>query len=1157
MADVMDDLSPSPAADRPIRLANAETWGAVPGGYDALVFAQHVRDHPDTAHVFVARDHSRLNSFQEALAFFAPNLQPIVLPSWDCLPYDRVGPSPGVAAARASALTRLAHHQNAPLVLTTVAALTQRVPPPQMMGQHSQQFKIGEDIDFADLETWLLANGYQKASTVIEPGEYAIRGGVIDLYPPGAEAPVRLDCFGETLESLRRFDPMTQRTTESVTDLALSPASELLLFPEMVSNFRSEWLRRFGVTAGDPTYAAISAGQRHQGAEHLLPLFCQGAVSVLSYLPGRPSVVLDAQAESAAQDRLAQIEDYHQARVAALAEGQTFRGVAPDELYWSRAEFEALAEVASPIRLSPLVEPKAQDKGARLGRSFAAERSQDNAKVFEAVVAYIEEGREHDKRVMVTASSEGSAERLGLMLMDHGLEGITPVDNWQAVEVLPKPSVARAVFPLDQGFETPDLRVISETDILGERLNRKRPRRRASNFIAEAASLTAGDLIVHIDHGVGRYLGLKTLEVTGAPHDCLELLYAEEAKLYLPVENIDLLSRYGAESDGVKLDRLGGASWQSRKAKAKQRLKDMAEGLIKIAAERALRQTEPLDSPGGAFDEFCARFPYEETDDQLHAIADVVGDLSSRTPMDRLICGDVGFGKTEVALRAAFVAALSGRQVAVICPTTLLARQHFQTFQQRFQGWPLKVRMLSRLVTNKDAKATREGLTGGTVDIVIGTHALLSDKVKFDRLGLVIVDEEQHFGVKHKERLKSFRADVHVLTLTATPIPRTLQLSLAGIREMSIIATPPVDRLAVRTYTAAFDAVMVREALLREKYRGGQSYFVVPRIADLGFLEEFLRTQVPEISFMTAHGQMAPTALEDIMSDFVDGKFDVLLSTTIVESGLDIPAANTLIIHKAEQFGLAQLYQLRGRVGRSKQRAYAYLTTNPKKALTEGAERRLKVLQSLDSLGAGFQLASHDLDIRGGGNLLGEEQSGHIREVGVELYQQMLEDAVTELKAGGGPVADTGWSPQINLGLSVMIPESYVPDLNVRLSLYRRLSEAEDGSDREALAAELIDRFGPLPPETASLVRIVGLKALCRKAQVAKIEAGPKGAVLSFRNQSFPNPGGLVQLVSKHPERYKLRPDMSLVIKGTWPKPEHRLTSLEGLLGTIAELAGL
>ncbi len=555
---------------------------------------------------------------------------------------------------------------------------------------------------------------------------------------------------------------------------------------------------------------------------------------------------------------------------------------------------------------------------------------------------------------------------------------------------------------------------------------------------------------------------MRAIEAAGAPHDCLEIHYAGGDKLFLPVENIELLSRYGSEEAGAELDRLGSTAWQTRKARMKNRIREIAGELIKVAAERQLREAPRLAVGAGLYDEFCAGFPYEETDDQEAAIAAVNNDLSSGRPMDRLVCGDVGFGKTEVALRAAFIAAMNGKQVAVVVPTTLLSRQHFKTFSDRLKGYPVHVAQASRLVSAKELAAVKKGLAEGTVDIVIGTHALLGKNIKFKDLGLIVVDEEQHFGVAHKEKLKQLRAEVHVLTLTATPIPRTLQLALSGVRDMSIIATPPVDRLAVRTFVSPFDPVVVREALLRERYRGGQAFYVCPRIEDLADAKSFLDKAVPEVRVAVAHGQMPATALEDIMGAFYDGKFDVLLSTTIIESGLDIPTANTLIVHRADMFGLAQIYQLRGRVGRAKLRAYALLTLPAGRKITPQAERRLKVLQSLDTLGAGFQLASHDLDIRGAGNLLGDEQSGHIKEVGFELYQQMLEEAVLSMKAGiSAPVADK-WSPQITIGTPVLIPEDYVTDLPVRLALYRRLSEIETDRDIEAFGAELVDRFGPL-----------------------------------------------------------------------------------------------
>ncbi|MEA2960402.1 MAG: hypothetical protein QOI46_500, partial [Alphaproteobacteria bacterium] len=648
---------------------------------------------------------------------------------------------------------------------------------------------------------------------------------------------------------------------------------------------------------------------------------------------------------------------------------------------------------------------------------------------------------------------------------------------------------------------------------------------------------------------------LRTILAAGAPHDCLEIHYAGNDKLFLPVENIELLSRYGSEETAVELDRLGGGAWQARKSRMKKRILEMAGELIKIAAERQLREAPRLTAEQGAYDEFCAGFPYDETEDQLTTINAVLDDLASGRPMDRLVCGDVGFGKTEVALRAAFVAAMAGKQVAIVVPTTLLARQHFKTFSERFRKFPLKVAQASRLVPAADLAKTRAGLADGSIDIVIGTHALLGKNIRFKDLGLLVVDEEQHFGVSHKERLKTLRTEVHVLTLTATPIPRTLQLALTGVRELSIIASPPVDRLTVRTFVSPFDPLIVREAVLRERYRGGQAFYVCPRIEDLAEARAFLDQNIPEAKVTVAHGQMPPTALEDVMSAFYDGKYDVLLSTAIIESGLDIPTANTLIVHRADRFGLSQLYQLRGRVGRSKTRAYALFTLPVQRRITPQAERRLKVLQSLDTLGAGFQLASHDLDIRGAGNLLGEEQSGHIKEVGFELYQQMLEEAVASLKAGiAEPVADR-WSPQITIGMPVLIPEDYVADLSVRLALYRRLADIEDERDIDGFAAELIDRFGPMPDEVRHLLDTVVIKALCRRANVAKIETGPKGAVLSFREDRFANPEGLVAYIREQGVAARVRPDMKVVLFEDWERPEQRLAGAAAILRDLVGIA--
>ena len=811
------------------------------------------------------------------------------------------------------------------------------------------------------------------------------------------------------------------------------------------------------------------------------------------------------------------------------------------------------------IRMTPFDESEATNvrpMHGRGGRTFAVERQDVDANVFDAVVRHVAHQHEAKRRVIVAAWTPGARERLASLLADHGLKAVVKIENFPEALALPAGVTGLAVLGLEQGFETPELAVVGEQDILGDRLVRpRRKARRAADVLTEATSLSVGDLVVHADHGIGRFAGLQTITALGAPHDCLELIYAGGDKLFLPVENIELLSRFGADESDAQLDKLGGAGWQSRKARLKKRLREIASELIKIAALRQLKEAPALSPPTGAYDEFVARFPYEETEDQAASIDAVVEDLASGRPMDRLVCGDVGFGKTEVALRASFVAALNGLQVAVVVPTTLLARQHFRTFTERFKGLPVKVAQASRLVPTKDLGEVKDGLKSGTIDIVVGTHALLGKQIQFARLGLLIIDEEQHFGVGHKERLKQLREDVHVLTLSATPIPRTLQLALTGVRELSLITTPPVDRLAVRTYISPFDPVILKEALRRERYRGGQTFYVCPRLSDLDDVAEFLQEVVPDFKVARAHGQLTPTELEDIMTAFYEGNYDILLSTAIVESGLDVPNANTLIVHRADMFGLAQLYQLRGRVGRSKTRAYAYFTTPPGKALTEGAEKRLKVLQSLDTLGAGFSLASHDLDIRGAGNLLGEEQSGHIREVGFELYQSMLEEAVAAMKGGDLGETTDKWSPEISLGTSVLIPETYVTDLQLRLGLYRRLSTLETRTDIDSFAAELVDRFGEMPSEVEHLLDVMEIKGLCRQASIARVDAGPKGAVITFHKNNFANPEGLVQFMQKSRGNAKVQPDHKIVFKGDWDLPEKRLKGVRTLTTELAAIA--
>ena len=1149
-----------------IRSAERFTIAGAPEGVDALVLAQRALAE---GILHVARDDARMAELAELVEFFAPGLDIITVPAWDCLPYDRVSPNREIAARRIDALTRLADRPPGTpgLVITTVNAITQRVPPREAFQGRVLEIRTGARLDQSGIASFLAANGYSRTDIVDEPGEYAVRGGILDLFPAGSEEPLRLDFFGDEIESIRRFDPLSQRSGESVDFLLLKPVSELVLDAAAIERFRTGYRELFGaVTGEDPLYEAVSAGRLYAGMEHWLPLFYARLETLFDYLPNI-AVTHDDQAEAARLARLDMIKDFYEARLdlrRAEARGgaPVYNPLSPDRLYLTEAEWQGLLRGRTIATFSPFAASEISgteqsiDAGGKRGRDFAEVRTQPGHNLFEAVRDRIAGELGQGRHVLVAGYSAGSLERLAHLLAEHGLQRQQRVTSWADLDRLPKETMALAVLPLEHGFEHGKAIVHSEQDILGERLARpQRKRRRSDRFLAELSTLTEGDIVVHVEHGIGRYDGLATLEVGGAPHDCLRVLYDNNDKLFVPVENLDVLTRYGSEDVNVPLDRLGGVSWQSRKARIKQRIRLIAQELIKIAAERKVKPGIAMEPPDGLFDEFSARFPYPETEDQLRSIGDVLEDMASGRSMDRLICGDVGFGKTEVALRAAFIAAMSGHQVAVVTPTTLLARQHFRTFSERFNGLPVRIGLLSRLVSARESAETKKGVANGTVEIVIGTHALLSKSIAFANLGLLIIDEEQHFGVKQKERLKQLRSEVHVLTLTATPIPRTLQMALSGVREMSLIATPPVDRLAVRTFVLPYDALVVREAIMREHYRGGQTFYVCPRIEDLPKLAERLRELVPEIKFTTAHGQMPATQLEQSMTAFYEGRYNLLLSTNIIESGLDIPTANTIIVHRADMFGLAQLYQLRGRIGRSKLRGYAYLTVPTGRVLNPAAQRRLEVMQSLDTLGAGFTLASHDLDIRGAGNLLGDEQSGHIKEVGVELYQQMLEDAVAEARGATAPTREEGWTPQIAVGMPVLIPESYVPDLTIRLGLYRRIVALVDRAEIDAFAAELIDRFGPLPPEVDNLLRIVVIKRLCREAGVEKVEAGPKGAVVSFYKNSFAKPEQLIDFIGRQRKRFSVRPDQKLVVRSAWETSEARVKGVHDLMQELARLA--
>ncbi len=1135
------------------------TLSGVPAGFLPWLMGDLTRAAAQRA-VFIAADEAEMRGVADAASFFAPEIRVLTFPAWDCLPYDRASPSLRTTAERLATLSALQDNGDAPqLLVTTVNAASQRTLTPFRLRALVAKLAPGERIDRDALAALLQANGYVRCETVADAGDFAVRGSLVDLFPSGMTHALRLDFFGDEIESVRSFDPADQRTIARIDGFTLLPASESLLDDDSIKRFRTRYREKFGATAtSDPLYQAVSEGRRLSGIDHWLPLLEDKLSTLFDHLNADDIIVRDAGSTGAADARFEAITDYHANRVrAATSDAGSYRPLGPEALYLSRHEWDGALHGNRVHLVTPFHEPESAlvlDFGIEGPRDFGAERSRSE-NVYEALADY---RKSLKKTGLILASySVGSRQRLAGLIGDHGIDEPVLAEEWQTAQgIAATGKVALVILPLDHGFVAPAFSLVTEQDLLGDRLVRRAKRKKSADaFLSELAAMSPGDLMVHRDHGIGRYEGLTSIPVGKSPHDCVALTYAGGDKLFVPVENIDVLSRFGSDSEGTALDRLGGEAWQRRRAKMKERIREIAGELIAVAAERALRPADVM-TPDGAYNEFVDRFPYEETEDQDRAIADVIDDLGAGKPMDRLVCGDVGFGKTEVALRAAFVAAMAGHQVAIVCPTTLLARQHYKTFVERFQGFPLNIGRLSRLVPPKEASVTRSGTAAGTLDIVVGTHAILAKSVEFKRLGLVIVDEEQRFGVTHKERLKALKTDVHMLTLTATPIPRTLQMAMSGLRELSVIQTPPVDRLAVRTYVMPWDPVVLREALLREHYRGGQSFFVVPRIADLPDIEEFLIKHVPEIRAVTAHGQMSPTEVEERMSAFYDRKYDVLLSTTIVESGLDIPSANTMIIHRADRFGLAQLYQLRGRVGRAKTRAYAYLTTAANRSMTEGADKRLKVLSDLDSLGAGFQLASHDLDIRGAGNLLGDEQSGHIREVGFELYQSMLEEAIMEAKAGGIVAArKADLSPQITVDAPILIPEDYVPDLDLRMSLYRRINEFDEAERIEAFGAELIDRFGPLPPPTENLLTLMAIKLNARDAHIAKIDVGAKGALVSFWNDNFPNVPGLLAYVERLAGTAKLRPDMKLSISRDWGSDRARLNGALQLSKGLAKIA--
>lgn len=1121
-----------------------KTLSSVPDGYDAVLLDRFSRKSKEI--LYVVSDGVSLERTADMLRYLNPKLDVLKFPAWDTVPYDRVSPNVNIVAQRVETLTEIVTNPNPKkprVIIASIGSLIQKLPPQKIFLNSVRLVKVGGKLSFNDFIHYAALNGYNRVEQVIEPGEYAVRGDIIDIFPVGTNEPLRIDLFDDEVERIRTFDAMTQRTTGELTHYSFQVMGEVALDENTIRSFRSKYREAFGAAfKDDEIYADISEGIKHLGMENWLPFFYEDPLpDLFSYLPSA-DIVIGRSFDEALKAKCDGIADYYQARLEALniksaAEQDVYRPVKPELLYLNEKQVYEILAKRQAVKFTNLsIESTEEIIDAEVvpGRSFAHAKNVNLGQVYTDLAAYLRENQKL-KRV-ICCYSEGSRDRVFSLMSEHEVKDLSFADNWDEAQEKDLSKTVMVVLNLSQGFRGDGLCFISEQDILGERQHRKTVRKASSkDFIADVGSLNVGELVVHIEHGIGKFLGLENITAGGAPHDCLKILYANDAKLFVPVENIDVLSRYGIEDDNIQLDTLGGMAWQAKKAKVKQKIRDIAEKLIQIAAQRHLKKADAFVPPQGLYDEFCSHFPYNETDDQLNAIADVMQDLGQSVPMDRLVCGDVGFGKTEVALRAAFAVAASGAQVALIVPTTLLARQHYMNFKQRMEGFPVRVKMLSRLVTPKEAEQTKKGLEDGSVEIVIGTHALLSKDIKFCNLGLLIIDEEQHFGVAHKEKLKAIKSDVHVLTLTATPIPRTLQLSLTGVKQLSIIATPPVDRLAARTFVMPFDKVMIKEAIYREKFRHGQTFFVCPRVSDIFGVEKELRELVPDVKILVAHGQMPVKQLENVMNDFADGKADLLLSTTIIESGIDMPSVNTMIVYRSDMFGLAQLYQLKGRVGRGKLRGYCYFTIPRQKALKPIAERRLNILQALDTLGAGFSLASHDMDIRGSGNILGEEQSGHIKEVGIALYQHMLEEEIMRLKTG--ELADerqkqiSDWAPQITTGIPIMIPETYVRDLGVRLGLYKRIGDIADKSGLDDIREELIDRFGKLPEEVDNLLKTVEIKQLCRSANIEKIDAGAKGVLITLRNNTFAKPDKLIDFISRQFGAVKIRPDQKIFIE--------------------------
>ncbi|PQM63831.1 MAG: transcription-repair coupling factor [Rhodobacteraceae bacterium] len=1107
-------------------------------GCNAFLLTNFIEKERKKNHVHLLERESDIIQFKDLINFFNKEIEIIDFPSWDCLPYGHISPGKSIISKRFSALLNSQSSSQKPKIfLASSDSILQKTLPKDFLLKGVLELSIGKNCDMDEIKVSLVQLGYLRETSVYSPGEYSVRGGIVDIFPAGLDFPVRLEFFGNVLEKIRAFDPNTQITFKILDSVQLLLASEVTLSKERVEEFRKNYRKNIGkIDLDDSIYNLVSQNILPEGIEHWLSFFYSKIESVLCYLKDF-TISFDTNFDNSLEKKWQSIVD---AREFDLNQGTGNKHrlalLEPTSLYLSPSDFREELK-SNNLKTVNLYESKRGQIKYSPGKNFVAERNNSQKSLFSSVIDHIHYKKGYSN-IIITGFSIGSIERLISILKEYGLEAVDELKNFNRVfQVNNKVFYSFANF--DAGFEMDNFLIITEQDILGGELRKKEKKsKKPTSIFEDLKSIREGDLVVHIDFGIGRFLGLKNIEINKIKNDFLEIEYDNSDKIFVPIENIELISLYGSHSS--KLDRLGAASWQQRKANVKKRIKVIAQQLINVAAKRMLVKTQIVSIQEDVWKEFSDRFPYVETDDQLSAIFDVKKDLSSGTPMDRLICGDVGFGKTEVAMRASFLIVSSSKQVVIVVPTTLLAKQHLDSFKKRFDSYPINIEMLSRLTPRKNAKDILENVSLGGVDILIGTHSVLSKKVEFKDLGLAVIDEEQSFGVDQKEKLKLISPKINILTLTATPIPRTLQMAFSGIRDLSLINTPPKNRTSIETTLMEFDSGSIRSAILREVYRGGQVFFVVPRIKDISFVEEFLVKNLSEVKFKVASGKLSNNNLERIITDFYDGTFDLLVSTNIVGSGLDVPRANTIIIYKPDMFGLSQLYQIRGRVGRSNRRAFAFLVTKKGKILSEGASRRLKLLASLNSMVSGFSLSSQDLEIRGSGNMLGEEQTGQIEEVGSFLYQDMLEKTVKNLKEINENKASRSieehWSPTIKIPISARIPEDYIQENSLRLSFYRRLSSLQQDIDIESLLAEMVDRFGSLPDEVKTLVSIIKIREKCKKLQIDLFEAGAKGIIINFKEGKFFNTKGLINFIESDRENIFIKNNKLLVKVATRDK---------------------